>query len=427
VTASFQRGAAEAVTASFQRGAADAVTASFQQGAAEAVTTRPQQGAAQAGTEGAVAGRRRWAWLPAVGLLAQLVRSPRWLAGWAVNLVGFGTHAVALHLGSITIVQALLVVQLLFALPLSTMRTGDLPARRDWLATVAVCAGLVVLLTVRGAVPQTTARHAAVPWLVLVAGALILALVAGARLVRHRTQTRTALVAVAAGLCFCVTAVFVVLATDDLSRHPFLTTALDWQLVGLVVSTVLGGLLAQDAFASGSLPTALTAMAVTDPVASWVTGALVFDVHPPFGATALLGSGAAVLLVAAGVTLLANSPTLHARRAPVRIATARQEPPHGWWRLSGQRRRGLSPAARSVAGRSVAGRLTGGRLTDGRSMDGPLTDGGSIVDGRPVVDGVVERQHPVDGRRPLEPLGRGARGRAALVGGGVEQCPDAAG
>lgn len=360
-----------------------------------AVSASLQQGAAQAATAGTIAGERRWAWLPAVGLLAQLVRSPRWLAGWAVNVVGFGTHAVALHVGSITVVQALLVVQLLFALPLSTMHTGDLPARRDWLATVAVCAGLAILLTVRGTVPQTTARRAAVPWLVLVAGALILALVAAARLVRRRTQTRTALVAVAAGLCFCVTAVFVVLATDDLSRRPLLTAVLDWQLVGLVASTVLGGLLAQDAFASGSLPTALTAMAVTDPVASWVTGALVFDLHPPAGATALLGSAAAGLLVVAGVALLANSPTLHEQRAPVRTATARQEPPHGWRRLSGSR--------------------------CGRSMN-QLS-----VQSRSFVDGVVERQHPVDGRRPLEPLGSGARGRAALVGGGAEQSLDTAG
>lgn len=190
-----------------------------------------------------------------MGLLARLVRSPRWLAGWAVNLVGFGTHAVALH----------------------------------------------------------------------------------------------------------------------------------------------GGLLAQDAFASGSLPTALTAMAVTDPVASWVIGALVFDLHPPAGPTALLGSAAAGLLVVAGVAVLANSPTLHERRAPVRTATARQESLHRWRRLSGQSRRG-----RSMGGRS-------------------------IVDGRSSLDVVVERQHPVDGRRPLEALGRGARGRAALVGGGAEQSLDTAG
>src|SRR6185503_15997502 len=51
------------------------------------------------------------------GLLRGLTRNKRWLAGWATNVTGFGFHATALHLGSITVVQAIMVMQLLFALP----------------------------------------------------------------------------------------------------------------------------------------------------------------------------------------------------------------------------------------------------------------------------------------------------------------------
>src|SRR5262245_911537 len=187
-------------------------------------------------------------------LLNGLVRNKRWLAGWATNVTGFGFHATALHLGSITVIQAIMVTQLLFALPFAVVRRRVRLLPRDWLGTILVCAGLVTLLT-QGS-PHGTVRRSALPAAVAVAVPTVLLLVVAARLLRRHSQLRAALVAVGAGICFCATAVLVVLTTDDL---PHIT----WPLPSILISTLTGGLLAQEAFSSGSLPTALTAMTIT--------------------------------------------------------------------------------------------------------------------------------------------------------------------
>jgi hypothetical protein len=295
-----------------------AVSATLQQTAARSANPR----STVAATEGAVA-TTRWDWLPVLGLLRPLFRDPRWLAGWAVNLAGFGLHATALHLGSIVVVQSLLVAQLLFALPMAAFRDRHWPLLRDWFGTAAVCTGLVVLLIVRHGVPQTTARRGQTPYLVAVAALLVVLLVAAARFDRRHAQLRSALVAAGAGVCFSLTAVFVVLVTDDLSRSGPFGALTDWPLYCVAASTVCGGLLVQDAFASGSLPTALTTMTIADPLASFVAGVVLFDVARPSGPVAAVGLPAAGLLLATGVILLAFSPTLYDERRYGRGTSAR--------------------------------------------------------------------------------------------------------
>ena len=49
------------------------------------------------------------------GLLSHVVRQWRWLLGMAASLAGLGLHAVALHLGSLVVVQPLVVSGLVFA------------------------------------------------------------------------------------------------------------------------------------------------------------------------------------------------------------------------------------------------------------------------------------------------------------------------
>jgi hypothetical protein len=261
-----------------------------------------------------VPGRRPRIRLRIVVLLLRLLRNPWWLAGWLANVIGFGLHAVALHRGSIAVVQAVLVVQLLFALPLAAIPTASWPLRRDWVGMAAVCTGLISLLLIRGEIPQTTARRGAVPVVALVAGLLIVVLLVVAHLVREHVQTRTAAVAVAAGINISMTAVFLVFVTDDVAKHGLLATLVDWPMLGIVTSTVLGMVLVQEAFASGSLATALTATTITDPLTSWAAGSVLFDVRPPLHLATIAGGGLAGALVVIGVALLANSPTLHDER-----------------------------------------------------------------------------------------------------------------
>ncbi|MBB5918121.1 hypothetical protein BJY24_007033 [Nocardia transvalensis] len=242
--------------------------------------------------------------VPAVIRVARSMLTSRgWLLGQGLSVAGFLCHAAALRCGAISTVQALLVVQLPFALPLAARRTGRRLLRRDWAGTAVICAGLVLL--VAQGVPHGAVRTDRLPLGLGAVAITVPSLLLAARVVRS-TQLRSALVAVSAGCCFATTAVLVTVATPVLPQ-------LSWAWLGVPVSAVVGGTLVQEAFARGSLPTALTTTTVTDPVLSYIAGLTLFATatQPDF-----LWLIAPAALVVGGIALLANSPTLHDERQP---------------------------------------------------------------------------------------------------------------
>src|SRR6266550_3145541 len=133
---------------------------------------------------------------------------------------------------------------------------------------------------------------------------LVLLLVAAARRYHSEPQFRAVMVSVAAGVCFAMTAVFITLTADDLIHRGIPATAVDWPGYALAGSTLLGLLLEQDAFATGSLATAVAAMTITNPIASYLLGVLAFEADAPDEPGALAGLASAGLLVVVGVIIL---------------------------------------------------------------------------------------------------------------------------
>jgi len=203
--------------------------------------------------------------LAPLALAARILAHPVWLAGFLANFVGFLLHALALRRGDVSVVQAVLVVQLLFALPLATLRTGARPRLRDWLGTAAVCAGIATLALTRHNVEQAIGPRdgLAVGGFGLIA---IATLVTASRLCRRWPPLRTALLGLAAGTCFSITATFIVLVVRHVSAVGVWRGLLDWPTIGLFASGLTAAILVQWSFASGSLPAALTAMTVGDPL-----------------------------------------------------------------------------------------------------------------------------------------------------------------
>ena len=238
-------------------------------------------------------------------LLGRLVRNRTWLVGWITNLCGVGTQAAALKVGSVAAVQPLMASQLLFVLTLASGEQRRWPSTRDWLSALAVCAGLVLLLTAdASSLAGAPHRHR-----VLMATACTVGLIVVLRqLSRHAFPWLAGpLVGVAAGLCHALNAVYLKLTVEDVYHGGAAATLFDWPVYALVLTAVSGMLLVQIAFASGPLPPAVAAMSVTNPVASFVLGILAFDAPAPRGRGVLSAIAVSGVLIAVGIVGLANA------------------------------------------------------------------------------------------------------------------------
>jgi drug/metabolite transporter (DMT)-like permease len=250
------------------------------------------------------AGVRRRAFL--LALAHHLPRRHLWLLGWLVNLAGFFAQGAALYFGSVALVQVLLVTQLIFALPLATAWARRWPRRLDWFSGAAICAGVIVFVATHGGSARGgDADRQAVVVTVLGAAVLVAVLVRAAA--SRSPLMAAALIAVAAGLCFATSAALMKLTADDLVLRGVSATARDWPGYTLAVTAFTGVVLGQWAFATGSLPTAVAATTITNPVASYVIAILAFHASPAATAPRIAGIVTAAALICLGVVGLAHS------------------------------------------------------------------------------------------------------------------------
>jgi hypothetical protein len=282
-------------------------------------------------------------------LVGRLLRDPQWRLGWCVQTFAFLVQAVALHLGSTAVVQPLMVTQLLFTLLLSTVGTGRQLVAWDWAGGIVVCAGLAVLLAVRGAAPATGSpdRPRLVLCTVLVCAAAAVLVIAslgrwecqwvdrwrprltGSRMGRwaagrvdrwlgpcaegraeRSAVLRATLLATAAGLFTSLSATLTKVTAFDLIHLGIGATARDWPGYLLAATTAAALGLAQASFASGPLPASMTALTITSPIGGYLLGIFAFHATPPDAPGSLAGVAAAGLLLIVGVALLAHSPNV---------------------------------------------------------------------------------------------------------------------
>ena len=81
-----------------------------------------------------------------IGLIKRLVRKPLWLAGFGGDFGGYIAQAAALGVGSLLLVQPLLVTALLFALPLGAWWAGRKLRRADWMWAIVLAVSLGIFV-----------------------------------------------------------------------------------------------------------------------------------------------------------------------------------------------------------------------------------------------------------------------------------------
>src|SRR6201991_592082 len=116
-----------------------------------------------------------------IGLFTRLLRDRQWWLGSVGAAGGFALQAAALGLGSVLLVQALLVTSLLFALPVNARATHRRVTRWEWMWAALLAAAVVVIVTVG----NPTAGHAHASWktwtaVVVILGPVLVLCVLGA-------------------------------------------------------------------------------------------------------------------------------------------------------------------------------------------------------------------------------------------------------
>jgi drug/metabolite transporter (DMT)-like permease len=92
-----------------------------------------------------------------LSLFRALVRRPRWVAGTAAGLAGWGLQALALTYAPLTLVQPLLTVSLVFLIAIAVVWLGERLVRRDLLAIAAIVAATPLLALTA---PDRVSHHA---------------------------------------------------------------------------------------------------------------------------------------------------------------------------------------------------------------------------------------------------------------------------
>ena len=248
-----------------------------------------------------------------------LIRQPLWLLGWVAAAGGFAFQAVALHSGQLSIVQPLLVTELVFALFLRRFWIHQHIAKMAWTGALITCAALAVFLTT--AEPHGgQSQPDAVDWfsaLAVFGGAVALLAV----LARWGSPVRrAALYATAASITWALMAAFIKATTDVLATSGPLGTLAHWPIYALVVSGVLGSVLQQAALQTGPLSVSQPLIVVVDPAVAIVLSAWIFDGKFTVSLAQKTIAVVAFCVMAMGVIVLSRTaPTDLDRSIPVRL------------------------------------------------------------------------------------------------------------
>jgi drug/metabolite transporter (DMT)-like permease len=247
-------------------------------------------------------------------LLLYLARNPMWLAGVASLILGFVFQVVALHFGGLALVQPIFATELIFVFGYMAVIGRRNIRTTDWMAAVAMAAGLSVFLFT--AAPSGGRVHppATLWWLAGISALGLAAVVTVAAYVPLRRGSRPSPARKAAtiGIATGISWGFVAAVIKEMSTHNTLGSALSsWTPYVLVGVGGLSMLLAAHALQAGPLAASQPGFTIVDPLVASLLGIFVFSEHlqldPADLAVEALSLGALVW----GVITLSHSRLIH--------------------------------------------------------------------------------------------------------------------
>jgi len=248
-------------------------------------------------------------------LIWDLLRRPAWVGGVGASLAAFGLQALALSFGTLTLVQPLIVMEIIFGLPVAIRLRHRSMGGREWIGAVAVVGGVALFLVIaspRGGRPNPSA----ITWVIVVAAVLALAAACLVAARGPQSAKRASLLGVSAGVLFGLMSALLKSWTFILAHHGIVASLATWQPYVMGAVAAGGFLTAQSAFQAGPLAASLPVIDTLEPGVAVAIAIAAFGEtvnHTPL-ALGLEATGVAAVI--AGIVILDRSPLILALQAP---------------------------------------------------------------------------------------------------------------
>lgn len=253
------------------------------------------------------------------GMLVSLAKRPVWVAGIVADIAGFGVQAAALAVGSLLLVQPLLVTTLLFALPIAARTAHRNLSREEWLWSALLMASLIVFI-VMGQPTKGTDHPEFRSWIptILVTVPLVVACVFAAKGLPHGTR-RSLVLAVAAGTLLGVSAPLTKTAISAFDGG-ILAGLSAWEFWAMALTASLGTFWQQSSYQAGDVQTSLPAVTVLKPIVAMALGLTIYQ------ETLKVGGPGDLLLIAAIIGMAVSTVALGRLAAPSQASPAEPAP-----------------------------------------------------------------------------------------------------
>ncbi len=238
-------------------------------------------------------------------LLGYLVRRPLWLLGQVLASLGFVLHALALHSGPIAVVQPVVVSGIIWAVPIRSAMSRQIPSAAELRGVVLTAAGLAVFLVASNPTEGEPANRG-VGSLLLVAGGALLAVLSNlaADAIRTEARRRAFFLGITAGLLFGLVAGLLKMALQafDDGGLPGLLTA--WPTYGLLLAGAGGVLTNQRAYQTAGLSASMPVLNIVNVLTALTFGLTVFSEVPRHSPGMVVIQVAALACIAVGLVWL---------------------------------------------------------------------------------------------------------------------------
>lgn len=261
------------------------------------------------------------------GLLS-VVKQRRWQAGIALGGLAVLLHAIALLLAPLRVVQPVGVLAVPIAVLLTAARVRLRPPRGVVLGAALAVTGVVSFVIVSaGSVTSHPPKGSAVVAACLVVAALVVLLTFAG--LASRGWLRCVAYATAAATAFGLVSALVRAVSLSVTSGEAELLDTGTLLAGAVilVVTVGGGWLVQQAYAAGAPAVVVASLTVVDPIVAVLLGAVLLGegAHTPLGLWLVMGAATAAA-VAGVITLAKHHPDATTRATPVEVLLEASRP-----------------------------------------------------------------------------------------------------